>query len=384
MTPYWQPSALSNPPVSYPGSGGYSPRAPNIKFDNSYAPNHVASPIDYFGVGGGEFGGPLPGVNQMAASWTNPTAAVTMQNPAAMQYFANQQKLKAANGPGGVLRNPAARAAMAEAQKSPWQQAYDQAKQANEARYQDILGGYQQRYQRGMDMLSGLGQQQARDINELYDQQAGQQSQDLIGRGLGNSTVMQTMQTGNNRERNADLARLNDQVRQQALQADSGLSADELQFMERRNDQYPDYGLMAQLAQGMGAAGYGAGGGSGGGGFGGGGGYLSPQQLGYQIPGQAYGYPMMPMYGGSNSQGGRSDAAMANAAARRSATESGRMANYAAAADAGGPFDWASYYARQPQVQGMNALGSRAVENYYSDPTGLARRLSKPSFISME
>lgn len=327
-TALWQPQALSNPPVGYPGAVPTSRRSSGPRLDNSYAPNHVDTPLSTFGVGGGEFGGPLPGVDQMAASWSNPAAAATMNNQAAMQYFANQAKLQnATNLPGGVLHgksNQAARDAYF-GSSNPWQQAYDQAKQANEARYQDILGGYQQRYQRGMDMLSGLGQQQARDINELYDQQAGQQSQDLIGRGLGNSTVMQTMQTGNNRERNADLQRLNDSVRQQAMQTDSGLSGDELQFMERRNDQYPDYNLMASLAQGMGAAGYGAGGGFGGGG---GGGYLSPQQLGYQIPSQAYGYPMQPMYGygGSNSQAGRSDAAMATRRAQRAATVAGRQA----------------------------------------------------------
>jgi hypothetical protein len=152
-----------------------------------------------------------------------------------------------------------------------FQQAMDRANQANEARYQDVLGGYQSRYQRAMDTLDGMGSQEARDINERYRSQESQRRQQLIGRGLGNSTVVNTMQMGNERERLNDMGRLQERLRGQYLSTDAGLTGDTLQFMERKTENGPSYELLARLSQGMGAAGYGAPAG-----LGGGGGYMGP------------------------------------------------------------------------------------------------------------
>lgn len=156
-----------------------------------------------------------------------------------------------------------------------FQQSLDQANQANEARYRDILGGFQSRYDRNLAMLAGLGQQEGKDINELYDQQFARGQQDLIGRGLGNSTRLVTLRQGVDRERANDLGRLNERMRQQVLNTDQNLSGDVLNFMERKTEQGPDMRMLAQLAQGVGAAGFGLPSGYGGG-FGGGGNIGSP------------------------------------------------------------------------------------------------------------
>lgn len=208
---------------------------------------------------------------------------------------------------------------------SEYQRALDQANAANEARYKDILGGYQSRYERGLGLLDGMGQQEGRDINELYDNQAAQQRQSLVGRGLGNSTVLDTMLAGVDRERAADLGRLNERMRQQTLATDSGLSGDTLQFMERKTETGPDFNMLAQLAQQMGQAGYGAGGGGGfgGGGVGGGGGagFGIGDSPSYFIPGASMGY--MPRGGGAVGGGGSGDARLAAAAAIRRLANSG-------------------------------------------------------------
>jgi hypothetical protein len=204
-----------------------------------------------------------------------------------------------------------------------YQNAYNEAVAENEARYRDILGGYQDRYERNMNYLNGAGQQEAADIGEQYRKQGSNIQQGLVNRGLSNSTVLDTMQMGNNREYVNDLGRLDERLRQQRIATDAGLSGDELQFMERRNDTYPDYNQLAQLEEGLGAAG---------GGYGGGGAiYADPQSMGYIIPGAAYGGYGVAFGGGGNGGGGNGGngggltPAQQNMANRRQATEDRRQ-----------------------------------------------------------
>lgn len=177
--------------------------------------------------------------------------------------------------------------------------AYNAAKAANEKRYQDILTGYQtrynqfnqgaaglrddvlngyeSRYQRGMANLEGLGTQEKNDILRQYGELGAANQQDMTTRGLTGTTIMPTMRQGIMREQQAALSRVNERLQNQRLAVDSGLSGDALsaqerlglgilngsaglagdtlQFAERRTDSYPDYNQLAALAQGYGAAG---------------------------------------------------------------------------------------------------------------------------------
>jgi hypothetical protein len=130
-----------------------------------------------------------------------------------------------------------------------YQDAYNQAEQANEARYGDILSGYQARRNANF----GAGAQEAKDINKAWDAEIARRRQETIGRGLGNSNVLQNAVTGANELRSDNLGRLNEKLRRE----DSGLLADQLQFMERRTDEGPDMNQAIALAQGLGAAGVG-------------------------------------------------------------------------------------------------------------------------------
>lgn len=118
--------------------------------------------------------------------------------------------------------------------------AYDEARAANEARYQQMLGITEQTTgQRGADIETAYGGQQA-DI-----------TQRLARQGLGGTTIAPTMRMGVEREKQSSLNRLADQMQQTKLG-----------IIERREDEYPTRDIIMQLVQalGQGGGGIGAGG----------------------------------------------------------------------------------------------------------------------------
>lgn len=131
----------------------------------------------------------------------------------------------------------------------------DAANRANEERYEDTLAGYWDRYMRGIQNMMGAGQQEAADINEAAQGQGAALRQGLTARGLSNSTIMDNMNAGVERERRADQGRLQERLRNQFAQLDASLSGDVLGVMERRDDVQPDYGQFLQLAQMLGVSG---------------------------------------------------------------------------------------------------------------------------------
>lgn len=148
-----------------------------------------------------------------------------------------------------------------------YQSAYDEAKAANESRYGEMMGGYQERYDRGMGMLSDYGQQMGADIDEGFFNQAQATKQDLSRRGLSNTTIAGGAAIQNERERSKEQRRLGEDLTRLRTTQDAQLSGDLLAAMERRTDEYPDFNQMMALSQALGASG-----GSGGFGYGGGGG----------------------------------------------------------------------------------------------------------------
>ena len=204
-----------------------------------------------------------------------------------------------------------------------YQRAYEEARAANEERYKniltgyqdrsnqyqegaaglrdDVLGGYDARYQRNMNALQGQGQQEAIDIQRRYGELGAANQQDMVNRGLTGTTIMPTMRQGIAREQEGALSRLNERLINQRIGMDSQLSGDALSaqerlgqsilqgtagvqgdtlgFAERRTDAYPDMNQLINLAAMYGAAG---------GMYGGGNQFqpdmISMQQMGYQIP----------------------------------------------------------------------------------------------------
>jgi hypothetical protein len=116
---------------------------------------------------------------------------------------------------------------------------YEEAKAANEQRYQQMLGI--------ADTTTG---QRAADIRSSYAEQGAQQQQNLARLGMSGTTIAPTMQMGVQREQQSALNRLADQMQQTKLG-----------IIERREDEYPKSDVILALTkammQGGGAAGAG-------------------------------------------------------------------------------------------------------------------------------
>lgn len=181
-----------------------------------------------------------------------------------------------------------------ETQKRQIQEDYEKAKQANESRYQDILGQYnamenvsaadqgidysealkkaQENYSTGMKYLEGAGTQEASDIRQSHYNRQQKFASDAISRGVNVPGLMTSTERGIDRDMTADLGRLNERLNTQKLAAHSTLSnnqlstlleklrasqnaygnrtnlkTNKLNFMERRTDAYPDIANLTQL-----------------------------------------------------------------------------------------------------------------------------------------
>ena len=115
--------------------------------------------------------------------------------------------------------------------------AYGEAKTANEARYQDMLGI--------TDRTSG---QRSADIRSDFAGQQSNMMQRLAGLGMANTTVAPTLGAGIERDKQAALDR----------SADS-LQGTRLGIMERKTDAYPESDMIMALVQAIGQGGGGGG-----------------------------------------------------------------------------------------------------------------------------
>ena len=133
-----------------------------------------------------------------------------------------------------------------------YQSAWDQARNANEQRYRDILGGWRSMGSKAMGLAGSLGQSRMGDINRQFNALRGSSMQDLTSRGLGNSTIRPSINAGIERQRGYALTNAADAATQQQLGVLGGMGREMLGFAERREDEYPDYNQLEKLAGEMG------------------------------------------------------------------------------------------------------------------------------------
>src|SRR5258705_223034 len=76
-------------------------------------------------------------------------------------------------------------------------QSYNAALGQNKDLYQNILQGYQQLGGDVLGTIANVGQAKSQDIADAYTAASGATKQGLISRGLGNTTVQDTLQRGN-------------------------------------------------------------------------------------------------------------------------------------------------------------------------------------------
>lgn len=149
---------------------------------------------------------------------------------------------------------------------------FKQTAAAQNAQQGIIQGGYNNLTQDVLGGIQGIDASQRQAINNQYAQAQGAASQQLINRGLGNSTVQQSVDRGlmaNRDQANLTLtnatqglnAQYKSQLGSQALgyanqanMQNSQLAQNQLQWMNSINAGYPDAGAYAMLAQQKGFA----------------------------------------------------------------------------------------------------------------------------------
>jgi hypothetical protein len=111
----------------------------------------------------------------------------------------------------------------------------------------DAMGGISSRYGTREDDLKGLldgyGGIQRDDLNRQYDSLSESAKAQLQNSGLGNSTVMNSVNQGVEQQRQLDRARLEDQLRREQLGYQSQWSADKLGAQEREAQANAQYGM---------------------------------------------------------------------------------------------------------------------------------------------
>lgn len=138
-----------------------------------------------------------------------------------------------------------------------YQKKLDEANAANEARYQQILGGYDALQGRVMGDLSNVGAMERKDINRQYNSMGANVYQGLVNRGFGNSSLTATMRMGTERERADAMGRSYERAAQMRANADMQITQGKLGAIERRTDLAPDPQQLINLSQGLGRSGYG-------------------------------------------------------------------------------------------------------------------------------
>lgn len=133
------------------------------------------------------------------------------------------------------------------------------ARNANEARYQDGLRGYAQLIADSKAAVSDkIGASRRNEIDEAYAMNRGRAEQDLINRGLGNTTVRPTVLRGIDSQKQRDLTDLEDAQARLDLEYSGKYEKDRLDYMERRTDTPPDLQGMVALFEALGKSGTGA------------------------------------------------------------------------------------------------------------------------------
>lgn len=147
-----------------------------------------------------------------------------------------------------------------------FQEQQEAANQANEQRYEQLLGqlrGTQSNvlgtHDQIIDMISSLGDEERQDIERRASQAMSQADQDLISRGLNNTTVRESVKRGVQSDAERANRKLTEQLTAQRATALQSRAQDAMQLgnmiagaIERRTDRGPDAGLLAQLMQSMG------------------------------------------------------------------------------------------------------------------------------------
>lgn len=158
-----------------------------------------------------------------------------------------------------------------------YEDAYNQARRANEQRYNQILGGYDQLigsygdqanallggYRQREGMIDSYGNAARNRLGQMYDQQIGSAGAGIFSRGLANTSVLANRERGINADRANSMLGLEDALTRQrfdlsgqTLSAQQNLLGQQAQlglgrlgFMANRNDPYPQQPNLSGIMQ---------------------------------------------------------------------------------------------------------------------------------------
>lgn len=139
-----------------------------------------------------------------------------------------------------------------------YQQQIDAANASNMSRYDQGLNALLDRMDRAGFAINNMTQERLRDIGRSYDAQRARSDQDLIDRGLANTTVREGVIRGLQTNQTQDVNRYMDDQLRQNLNEDFRQTGSIVDWIGGRNDVAPSTGDLANLASGVGSAGPGA------------------------------------------------------------------------------------------------------------------------------
>ncbi len=125
--------------------------------------------------------------------------------------------------------------------------AYQNALNINQQNYNNIMKGYQGLTSSVLGNIRGIGEAQAQAIEDVYAQQSGGAAQSLISRGLGNTTVANSVQRGLVLDREKAKTGLANQLAQLYAGYQSQLGLSQLGFMNSVSAPYPNPAAYADL-----------------------------------------------------------------------------------------------------------------------------------------
>lgn len=126
---------------------------------------------------------------------------------------------------------------------------YDSLAQQQQTDLGNVVGGYQSRQTQLQGLLDQLGGQSRADLQQRYTQQRAQAENDLIGRGLGNTTIRSGVMSGINTRENQDIARFDEGLRREKLGYMNQWMGDTLGSQERAAGQNAQMGLQGLQAR---------------------------------------------------------------------------------------------------------------------------------------
>jgi hypothetical protein len=141
------------------------------------------------------------------------------------------------------------RAGLANSLVEDYNKKFKEAKNANEARYNEILqgfGGITGDINTAFEGLSNQGQQ---DIAQQTLNSKAANTQALVNSGMVGTTILPSLNMQADKNSIAALNRLRDSIAMSKLAYQTGNEKDKLAFMERREDTYPDAAMFTQLLQ---------------------------------------------------------------------------------------------------------------------------------------